>query len=76
MVTKHAIYKSCSLCEPHWFVKMAVQFIFRVGQLSRMRFINFFELKKPFQNCSKSKETVAYVLIQIPKVGRTVLEWF
>ena len=37
---------------------------------------HFFELKKPFQVCSKSKETIAYVLIQIPKVGKTVLEWF
>ena len=38
---------------------------------------HFFEfLKKPFQNCSKVKETIAYVLIQIPKDGRTVVAWF
>ena len=31
---------------------------------------------KPFQNCSRSKATIAYVLIQIPKDGRTVVVSF
>ena len=31
----------------HWLVKMTVQFKFRVGQLSRMRFINSSDRKDP-----------------------------
>ena len=36
----------------------------------------FFDSKRPFQNCLRSKESIAYILFQITKDGVTIVASF
>ena len=37
---------------------------------------HFFESERPFQNCLRSEEIIAYILLQKPKDRRTNVAWF
>ena len=48
---------------------MEIQYIFFCRTTVANENYHFIESKRPYQNCLRSKETIAYILIQYQKIG-------